>query len=105
MLSAVNLCKGSVCNMSEDEIKEIVKNLLNTDAGFEFIDILLDKLGAFDRGCNFQNIQQEYFNRGKREMGLWLLDLVQDSNFNKFIEINKKRRNKKCQSKMKTIQD
>lgn len=88
--------------MTDDEIKQIVKNVLNTEAGFEFVDILLDKTGAFDRGCNFQNVQQEYFNRGKREQGLWLLDLVAESNFNKFTELNKRRRNKTCLKKSKT---
>lgn len=90
--------------MTEDEIKELVRNITNDDVGFEFICFLLNRLGAFDRGCNFQNIQQEYYNKGKREQGLWLLDLIAESNFNKFIEINKRRRNVKCQ-KSKTEQD
>lgn len=82
-----------------DEIKNIVKSVVQTDAGFKFIDILLDKLGAFERGCNFQNIEQEYYNKGRKEQGLWLLDLVRDSHFNQYIELEKIRRNLKCQKK------
>jgi len=90
-------------NYTDEQIKDIVKNVIQTPSGFEFIEILLDRLGAFERGCNFQNIEQEYFNKGKKEQGLWLLDLVRESHFNNFIEIQRKRRNEKCQ-KMKQLQ-
>ena len=90
--------------MTEDEIREIVKDVLNTPAGFKFAEILLDKLGAFERGTNVQNVYTEYFVKGKREQGLWLLDLIKDSNFNQFVEIMKKRRYK-CQKKQQQEQD
>ena len=86
----------------EDEIRLIVKNVANNQEGFKFLDILLDKLGAFERGCNFQNHDIEMFNKGKREQGQWLLDLLRDSNFEKFIEIENLRRTVLCQNKQKT---
>ena len=89
-------------NYKEDEIRLIVANVANNQEGFKFLNILLDKLGAFERGCNFQNHDIEMFNKGKREQGLWLLDLLRDSNFEKFIEIVKQRRTVLCQNKQKT---
>ena len=89
-------------NYQEDEIRLIVKNVANNQEGFKFLNILLDRLGAFERGCNFQNHDIEMFNKGKREQGLWLLDLLRDSNFEKFIEIVKTRRTVLCQKQQKT---
>lgn len=76
----------------EEEIRLIVKNVLNNPEGFKFIDILIDRLGAFERGCKFDNSNMEYYNRGKKEQGLWLLDLLRDSDFEKYSEIVKLRR-------------
>lgn len=89
---------------TQEQINLIVKNVSNSDEGLKFIEILLEKLGAFERGFNFQNRDVEIANKSKREQGLWLLDLLQESNFNKFIEIQKKRSNKVCQ-KMNKQQD
>lgn len=90
-------------SFKDDDIKMTLKNVANDREGLNFIEILLDKLGAFERGCNFQNRDIEMFNRGKREQGLWLLDLLIESNFEKFIEIQKRRRNL-CQ-KMNKLQN
>ena len=90
-------------NYTEEQIKEIVCKTANNSDGLKFIEILLDKLGAYERGCNFQNHEIETFNKGRREQGLWLLDLLKDSNFEKFIEIEKKRRTDLCQKKIKQI--
>ena len=89
---------------SQDDIKSIVSNVAEDEYGFKFIEILLDKLGAFERGCNFQNQQADIYNRGKREQGLWLLDLLKESNFNKFVEIEKERM-KLCQKTLKINKD
>jgi len=88
-------------NYTEDEIKMTFKNVSNNEEGLKFIEILLNKLGAYERGCNFQNHDMEVFNRGKREQGLWLLDLLKDSNFPKYIEIEERRRKELCQNKNK----
>ena len=77
--------------MNEEKLIEIIKDVLNTKCGFEFIRELLEKLGAFERGCIFENVNQEYYNRGKREKGLWLLDLIKEADLNKFCEILIKR--------------
>ena len=90
---------------TEEEIKMTLKNVSNTKEGLNFITILLDKLGAFERGCNFQNHDIEVFNRGKREQGLWLLDLLAQSNFDKFVEIQKERKNLLCQKMNKQTQN
>lgn len=78
--------------MDEDKLKKILEDVLNTDCGFYFVSELLERLGAFERGCNFDNIHIEYYNRGKREKGLWLLDLVKSANFKKYESIEKNRR-------------
>jgi len=91
-------------NYTDDEIKMTLKNVANTDNGLCFIEILLDKLGAYERGCNFQNHDMEVFNRGRREQGLWLLDLLKESNFNKFIQIEEGRRKQLWQNKNKQQQ-
>lgn len=88
-------------NYTDDEIKMTLKNVSNKEEGLNFIEILLDRLGAWERGCNFQNREMEVFNRGKREQGLWLLDLLKESNFEKFIEIEQRRRKELCQNKNK----
>ena len=77
--------------MNEDKLLEILKDVLNTDCGYELIQEMLEKLGAFERGCNFDNTNMEYYNRGKRDKGLWLLDLVRKADLNKFEEILIKR--------------
>lgn len=77
--------------MNEDKFLEILKDVLNTDCGYELIQEMLEKLGAFERGCNFDNTNMEYYNRGKRDKGLWLLDLVRKADLNKFEEILIKR--------------
>jgi len=92
-------------NYKEEEIRTIVKNVANDDEGFKLIDLLLDKLGAFERGINLQNPEMEIYNRGRREAGLWLLDTLRESNFNKFIEIQKQRSREKCQTKNKLQQE
>lgn len=88
-------------NYSEEDIRLIVLNVSNNPEGFKFFDILLDKLGAFERGCKFDNSNMEYYNRGKKEQGLWLLDLLRDSNFDKYSEIVKQRRTILCQKQQK----
>jgi len=86
-------------NYSENQIRMIINNVALSQDGLKFIEILIDKLGAFERGCKFDNSNMEYYNRGKREQGLWLLDLLRDSNFEKYCEIVKQRRIELCQKK------
>lgn len=75
--------------MDYKDILNIVRNVAESDEGFKFIQILLEQFGAFDRSYNFENVQREYFNKGKKEQGLWLLDLLKESHFNRFCEVQK----------------
>lgn len=83
-------------NYTEEQIRLIINNVAVNNDGFEFLYILLEKLGAFDRGMNFQNHDIEIYNKAKREQGLWLLDLLMISNFNKYSEIMKRRKDELC---------
>lgn len=78
--------------MTDDNFEVVLKDVLKTDCGFYFVSELLERLGAFERGCNFENIQIEYYNRGKREKGLWLLDLVKKVDLENYTIIEKNRR-------------
>ena len=76
-----------------EEEKIIFNNVLNDRWGFQFVLILLEKLGAFERGCNFNNRDLDMFNRGKRESGLWLADKIQEHCLEKYVDILKERKN------------
>ncbi len=76
----------------EEKLIELIKEIINTQAGFKFFEILLAKLGAFERGCNFENIYNEYYNKGKREKGLWLLDLAEQADIEAINKIKINRR-------------
>ena len=78
--------------MDDEKFNTFLKDTLNTACGFLFVSELLERLGAYERGCNFDNPNIEYYNRGKREKGLWLLDLVKKVNFEKYEQIQKNRR-------------
>lgn len=79
--------------MNSEEEKIIFNNVLNDKDGFKFVLLLLEKLGAFERGCNFQNRDLDMFNRGKREAGLWLADKIQEHCLEKYVDIVKERKN------------
>lgn len=78
--------------MEDEKIIELIKPIINTQEGFRFFSILLEKLGAFERGCNLENTNLEYFNRSRREKGLWLLELVKQANWEKYTSIERNRR-------------
>ncbi len=80
--------------MTPEQEKIIFNNVLNDRWGFEFIKILIDELGGFERGCNFQNRDLDMYNRGKRDKGLWLLDKIQEYDIEKYMEILKERKGK-----------
>lgn len=75
----------------EKKTIELIKTIIKTQAGFKFFEILFEKLGSFERGCNFENTNIEYYNRGKREKGLWLLDLAEKADIESVnkIKINR----------------
>jgi hypothetical protein len=70
----------------------ILSNALNNEYGFELIYILLEELGAFDRGLNRNASDKEIFMQlGKREKGVWLLDNIFKANKEKYTEILEKK--------------
>lgn len=78
--------------MEEEKLIELIKAIISTDAGYKFFEILLEKLGAFERGCNFENLYLEYYNKGRREKGLWLLDLLEKADIEATDKIKINRR-------------
>lgn len=82
---------------TDEQVKGIVKDLANTDVGLAFIKIMLEELNAYGKGIAFDNVNMAFYNQGKRDKGIWLLDKLRESNFNKFVEIQKER-NSKCQN-------
>lgn len=67
---------------------QILSNTLNDEYGFKFIYLLLNELGAFDRGINRNAENKEIFMLlGKREKGQWLLDNIFLANKEKYIEL------------------
>ena len=79
--------------MTPEEEKIIFNNVLNDRYGYEFIKILIDELGSFERGINFQNRDLDMFNRGRREKGQWLIDKIQEHCFEKYKQIVFERKN------------
>ncbi len=79
--------------MTPEQEKIIFNNVLNDKDGFQFVLILLEKLGAYERGCNFQNRDLDMFNRGRREAGLWLADKIQEYCLEKYKDIVIERKN------------
>lgn len=60
--------------MNKDELRTL-SNVLNSNDGFEFVFLLLNKLGAWERGFNNNAPDKEVFrNIGRREQGAWLLE-------------------------------
>lgn len=81
---------------TENEIKQFVRNVSDTPDGLNFIFYLVDSFGTFTNRVNFSNSENEIFARTiKKEMGEFILELLREHNFDKFIEIQQKRSNDK----------
>ena len=66
-----------------------------------FIYFLLDSFGTFSYKVNLNNSElHNIANAIKKEQGEFILDLLREYNFEKFIEVQQKRRNEKCQKTM-----
>lgn len=82
---------------SDLDIKNFVKNVSNSQEGFDFIYFLLDAFGTFSTKINLGNSEiHNICNQIKREQGEFILDLVREHNFEKYVEIQKKRSNETC---------
>lgn len=77
--------------MNKDYLR-VLSNVLCDDDGFKFVLMLLEELGAFERGINCSLPDKQIFmSIGKREKGLWLLDNIYEANPQKYTELLKER--------------
>lgn len=84
---------------NEQDIRNIVKNVSNTEDGLNFIYILLEEFGTFTAKINLGNSEvYNIANQVKREQGEFILNLLREHNFEKFIEVQRRRSNEKCLS-------
>lgn len=60
--------------MTDDDLKLIIQNLLNTDFGKEYLKILIQRTGVLNRSINFDNVNKNYFIQGKNEIGNSILN-------------------------------
>ena len=82
---------------NEQDIRNIVKNVSNTEDGLNFIYILLEEFGTFTAKINLGNSEvYNIANQVKREQGEFILNLLREHNFEKFIEVQRRRSNGKC---------
>lgn len=84
-------------NNDNNKILNTLNNVLITPDGFDLICFLLDELKAFERGNNFDNLSLNSANIAIRAKGQYLLELVLLSNFEKYIDVLKKRKEDLCQ--------
>ena len=84
-------------NNDNNKILNTLNNVLITPDGFDLICFLLDELKAFERGNNFDNLSLNSANNAIRAKGQYLLELVLLSNFEKYIDVLKKRKEDLCQ--------
>lgn len=82
---------------SELDIRNIVKTVSDIPEGLDFIFYLVDSFGTFSYKVNTSNSDfQNLANAIKKEQGEFILDLLREYNFEKYIEIQRKRSNEKC---------
>lgn len=80
------------------DLENIIKSVSNTEEGLSFIYYLIDDLGTFSIKTNIvdgklQNIEKVI----KKEIGENILELLRVNNFDKYIELQKRRSNEKWQ--------
>lgn len=80
------------------DLENIIKSVSNKEEGLSFIYYLIDDLGTFSTKVNIvdgklQNIEKVI----KKEIGENILELLRVNNFDKYIELQKRRSNEKWQ--------
>ena len=80
------------------DLENIIKSVSNTEEGLSFIYYLIDDLGTFSTKVNIvdsklQNVEKVI----KKEIGENILELLRVNNFDKYIELQKRRSNEKWQ--------
>ena len=74
-------------DFTDKEIEIIFNNVIVTEDGYKLFKYLLEELGAFERGINFQDKEKDYYNRVKREQGLKIFDILVKANLKKLMQI------------------
>lgn len=82
--------------MTEKDLENMIKNVLLTSDGMDFVCYLLDEFGTFTTKINvidgkIPNIEKII----KREQGEFILELIRQYNFDKYTEIQKRRSSEK----------
>ena len=78
---------------SELDIKNFVISVSNTDEGMDFIYFLLDSFNTFSFKVNLNNSEiHNIAGAIKREQGEFILDLLREYNFDKYVEIERRRK-------------
>lgn len=72
---------------TDKEIEIIFNNVIVTEDGYKLFKYLLNEFGAFERGINFQNKEQDLYTRAKREQGLKIFDILSKANTKKLFQI------------------
>ena len=74
----------------EDDLRLIVKNVLNSNDGFKFVQHLLTETGAFSRVISY-DINKNYYLQGRSSIGEYILELIRNCDFESYVELQKKR--------------
>lgn len=77
--------------MEDEELKNVVYNVSKDKDGYKFISYLIEHSRCNNPGANFENEKIEYYNRGMKDFGRFISNLIQKYNFPKYIEIEKER--------------
>lgn len=77
--------------MNDDKLKYIIQNVCNSSDGLKLLSYLLELSNCFSRGTNFNNLYQEYYNKGKKDFGLEIAEMIKKYSFDNYIKILKER--------------
>lgn len=86
---------------SELDLRNMVRTVSNSQEGFDLLYYLIESFGTFSFKVNTSNSDfHNLSNAIKKEQGEFILDLIREHNFEKYIEIERKRSNEKCPKTM-----
>ena len=74
----------------DDDLKLIVRNVLNTDYGFKFVQHLINETGVFNRAINY-DVNRNYYLQGRSSIGEYILELIRICDFESYVEILKEK--------------
>lgn len=74
--------------MNSDKLKIVLYNALQLPDCIEYLKYLIEKSCCYSRSNNFNNVNQEYYNRGRKDFGAEILEDIMKTDFNKFVKLN-----------------